>query len=142
MEVKKKKKYIYIYIYISPPCHILIFQNLYVCPCSWFLANIISYISILLTKTRSHKSQFNKHVSLNYIKAYILKLFSATKRETRRERVKKKKKKKKTYKAIIINSENILLLGDKEGKGTTSWVLVRNARGPRTQNLINIVTIV
>ena len=31
-----------------------------------------------------------------------------------------KEKKKKTYKAIIINSENILLLGEMEGKGMTS----------------------
>ena len=30
------------------------------------------------------------------------------------------KKKKKPYKAIIINSENILLLGEKEGKGMTT----------------------
>lgn len=48
----------------------------------------------------------------------------------------------RTHKAIVINSKDILLLGDHVTKAATSRVLEGNARGPRTQNLINIITII
>ncbi|KVI09064.1 hypothetical protein Ccrd_012560 [Cynara cardunculus var. scolymus] len=47
-----------------------------------------------------------------------------------------------TYKAVIINGEDILLLGNHVTKATTSGILERDARSLRTQNLVNVVTIV
>jgi len=49
---------------------------------------------------------------------------------------------KKTYKAIIINSKDILLLGNNETKATTSRVFEWNTRSLRTQNSVNIVTVI
>lgn len=49
---------------------------------------------------------------------------------------------KKTYKAIIINSKDILLLWNNETKATTSRVFEWNARSLRTQNSVNIVTVI
>lgn len=56
--------------------------------------------------------------------------------------MKKQQKKETTYKAIIINGENILLFGDHVAKAPTSRILKGNARGLGTQNPVNIITIV
>lgn len=55
---------------------------------------------------------------------------------------KKDKSDWKTYKAIIINSEDVLLLRNHVTKATTCRVLEWNARSPRTKKLINIIPII
>nr|GMC67379.1 hypothetical protein Ccrd_022478 [Ipomoea batatas] len=51
-------------------------------------------------------------------------------------------KKKQTYKAVIINGEDILLLGDHVAEATASGILKGYARGPRSENLVNVVTVI
>lgn len=48
----------------------------------------------------------------------------------------------KTYKAVIINGVDILLLGNHVAKAAASRILKGNARSFRTQNPIDVVTIV
>ena len=47
-----------------------------------------------------------------------------------------------TYEAIVINSEDVLLLGDHVAEATTSRVLEGNARGLGTQDSIDVVPVV
>ena len=49
---------------------------------------------------------------------------------------------KRAYKAIIINGENIFLLRDHVAKASTSRVLEGNARSLRTQNAVDVVSVV
>lgn len=49
---------------------------------------------------------------------------------------------KRAYKTIIINSENIFLLRDHVAKAPTSRVLEGNARSLRTQNAVDVVSVV
>ena len=58
------------------------------------------------------------------------------------DRKQQEEKEKNTYKAVIINSEDVLLLGDHVAEATASRVLKRNARGLGAQNLVNIIAIV
>lgn len=46
-----------------------------------------------------------------------------------------------THKAVVINGENILLLGNHVAKASTSRVFEGDARSLGTQNLVNVVTI-
>lgn len=56
--------------------------------------------------------------------------------------MKKKNNWKKTYKAIVINGVNILLLGHHVAKAPAGRVLEGYARSLGTQNPVNIVTII
>lgn len=47
-----------------------------------------------------------------------------------------------TYKAIIVNGEDILLLGDHITKATTSRIFEGYARSLRSQNSVDVITIV
>ena len=51
-------------------------------------------------------------------------------------------KERGTYKAIIINGVDVLLLGDHVTKATTSGVFKGNARCLGTQDSINVVPVV
>jgi hypothetical protein len=55
---------------------------------------------------------------------------------------KKKKKKKNTYKAIIVDGVDVLLLGDHVTEAAAGGVLERNAGSFATQNLFDMVAIV
>ena len=75
---------------------------------------MLIYLNFATKNTITQKS--TQQTTFSYlISKHTFKHFSQPPKEKkRRERA------KKTYKAIIINSENILLIGDKKGKGTTS----------------------
>lgn len=47
-----------------------------------------------------------------------------------------------TYKTIVVDGVDVLLLGDHVAEASASWVLEGNARGFRTQNSINVVAVV
>ena len=55
---------------------------------------------------------------------------------------KKKKKVGKTHKAVIINGVDVLLLGHHVAKAAASRVLEGDARGPRTQKLVDVIAVV
>lgn len=48
----------------------------------------------------------------------------------------------KTYKAVIVNGENILLFGNQEGKAATSRVQIGNAAGSGSKNPINVIPVI
>lgn len=54
----------------------------------------------------------------------------------------RKKLKKKTYKAVIVNGKDVFLFGDGETKAATSRVFEWNTRSLRTQNSVNIITVI
>ena len=53
-----------------------------------------------------------------------------------------KSKRERTYKAVIVNCEDILLLRDHVAKTATSRVFEGNAGGFGTENPVNIVTVI
>lgn len=53
-----------------------------------------------------------------------------------------REKKKKTYEAVVIDGEDVLLLGYHVSKAATSRVLEGNAGSLRTQYPVNVITIV
>ena len=75
---------------------------------------MLIYLNFATKNTITQKSTQQTTFSYLYQSIHLNTFLSHQKRKKRRERA------KKTYKAIIINSENILLIGDKKGKGTTS----------------------
>lgn len=54
----------------------------------------------------------------------------------------RKKKECETYKAVIVNGENVLLFGNQEAKAATSRVLEGNAADPGSKNPIHIIPVI
>lgn len=87
----------------------------------------------LLTKIQIHQNTV----------AHSSNIFTSPKQQHHhKERASKNKKKERTYEAIIINGEDILFLRNHVAKAPASRVLKRNARSFRTQNAVDIISIV
>ena len=102
----------------------------------------------LTTQTRTQNSeQENQKTNQNQVKA-IPQTVRAHKQwpSTNSKRNLKNKsqlaKSSRSYKAIIVDCVDVLLLGNHISKASTSRILKRNARGLRTKNPIDIVPII
>lgn len=96
-------------------------------------------------KQNKQTSRSAKHCAFHQHRTHVIQEIKHKK--TPKKRGKKKNesqqaKSSRSYKAIIINCIDVLLLGNHIAEASTSRILEGNARGLRTQNPIDIIPIV
>ncbi|KVH99295.1 hypothetical protein Ccrd_022478 [Cynara cardunculus var. scolymus] len=87
-----------------------------------------------------HSLTKTERVSTNKIRTFSIWIIEGV--EEKRSRWRQERNREDTYKAIIVNGEDILLLGNHITEATTSRILKGDARRFRTENSVDIITIV